>query len=89
MQTPARRGASTSELLLSDLGLENAPFREHPDTWRRSAACWQVWPRRRAGRQGAGRASREGGAVCQRVLVPLTPDDGWLSLGNRSASNYR
>jgi len=29
-------------LLTSDLGLENAPFRDHPNTWKRSQAVWVV-----------------------------------------------
>ena len=42
---PGRRAESralaSGLLLASDLGLENAPFRQHPDTWRRSVAMWQ------------------------------------------------
>ena len=44
-QFPGRRAESralaSGLLLASDLGLENAPFRQHPDTWRRSVAVWQ------------------------------------------------
>ena len=44
-QFPGRRAESralaSGLLLASDLGLENAPFRQQPDTWRRSVAVWQ------------------------------------------------
>jgi hypothetical protein len=44
-QFPGRRAESralaSGLLLASDLGLENAPFRQNPDTWRRSVAMWQ------------------------------------------------
>ena len=42
-----------------------------------------------AGMQGRQGRRQQSVAACRRVLVRLTPDDGWLSFGNRSASNCR
>ena len=44
MSSQARSAAldPRGSLLTSDLGLENAPFRDHPNTWKRSQAVWVV-----------------------------------------------